>query len=471
MAKRSKPIYGAEKSSKLQKNKTKKETSKATESDEDYFSASSIESLEDKKEIFPTSNDEECDVENEDFFNSGSASHTEENEDSQEETLKNNVETGCTSESDVADAKIDLDAEIVDVKKTKEETDLLVSILSNFKKSRDPAVSRSAYVARLVKCVAFYYGYTEFMVEKLMNLFSVVESAEFFASNELPRPVTIRCNTLKVRRKDLAQLLIGRGANVDPLDKWSNVGLQVFESPVPIGATPEYLSGYYMLQSASSFLPVIALDAQPGERILDMCSAPGGKTTYIAANMKNTGCLVANEINKERSKALTANIHRMGVSNAVVCNYDGREFPGVMGRFDRVLLDAPCSGTGVVSKDSSVKTSKTEADFFKLSHLQKELILAAIDSIDASSSSGGVLVYSTCSVTVDENEAVVDYALKKRPNVKLVDSGIDFGKDGFVSFCGKNFHPSLKLTKRYYPHAHNMDGFFVAKLKKTSNTF
>ncbi|KAK5828261.1 Nop16-like protein NOP2 [Linnemannia elongata] len=345
----------------------------------------------------------------------------------------------------------------------------IVRVLNNFREMREGNRSRNDYISQLLKDLCLYYGYNEYLMEKLFYIFPVSEAIEFFEANEVPRPVTIRTNTLKTRRRELAQSLINRGVNLDPVGKWSKVGLQVFDSPVPIGATPEYLAGHYMLQAASSFLPVMALAPQEHERVLDMASAPGGKSTYIAALLKNTGMVFANDANKDRTKSLVANIHRLGVKNAVVCNYDGREFPGVIGGFDRVLLDAPCSGTGVISKDASVKTNKSEQDFQMLSQLQKQLILAAIDSVDAGSKTGGYIVYSTCSVTVDENEDVVNYALKKRPNVKLVSTGLDFGKEGFTRFREKVFHPSISLTRRYYPHMHNMDGFYVAKFKKVSN--
>lgn len=345
----------------------------------------------------------------------------------------------------------------------------VIRVLVDFRRLREPGKARSDYVDLLIRDLATYYGYSLYLMELLFHLFPVGEIVEFLEANEVPRPVTIRTNTLKTRRRDLAQALIQRGVNLDPVGKWSRVGLQIFESPVPVGATPEYLAGHYMIQAASSFLPVMALAPQEHERVLDMSAAPGGKTSHIAALLKNTGCVFANDASKERSKALVANIHRLGVKNTTVCNYDGREFPGVIGGFDRVLLDAPCSGTGVISKDPSVKLNKTDADFKMLSHLQKELILSAIDSVDATSKTGGYLVYSTCSVTVEEDEAVVAYALRKRPNVKLVETGLDFGVPGFTAYRGKTFPSSLSMTRRYYPHTHNMDGFFVAKLRKTSN--
>jgi len=345
-----------------------------------------------------------------------------------------------------------------------------VRILEDHSKAKAPTHSRSDLVKQLLKDISAYYGYSSFLAEKLFSLFPPKEAFAFFEANETPRPVVLRTNTLRTHRRELAQSLINRGVTLEPVGKWSKVGLQVFESAVPLGATPEYLAGHYILQAASSFLPVMALAPQEHERVLDMASAPGGKTTHMAALMKNTGCIFANDSNKSRAKALIGNIHRLGAKNTIVCNYDAREFPRVMGGFDRVLLDAPCSGTGVIAKDASVKTNKTEADFLRLPHLQKQLLLAAIDSIDHTSKTGGYIVYSTCSVTVEENEQVVQYALNKRPNVRLVETGLVFGKEGFTSYMGKTFHPSLKMTRRYYPHAYNVDGFFVSKFKKFGPT-
>lgn len=341
----------------------------------------------------------------------------------------------------------------------------IVTVLSNFKKLAVDGRSRSEYVEQLLSDICAYYGYNAFLAEKLFELFTPAEAIEFFEANETPRPVTIRANTLRTRRRDLAQALINRGVNLEPIGAWSKVGLQVFESSVPIGATPEYLAGHYMLQAASSFLPCIALAPQPNERVLDMASAPGGKSTYLSALMQNTGTVFANDSNKNRIKSLVANIHRLGCKNVVVCNYDGRQFPKVIGGFDRVLLDSPCSGTGVIHKDQSVKVNKSERDFALLTHLQKQLLLCAIDSVNPRSSTGGYVVYSTCSVMVEENEEVVQYALRKRSNVKIVDTGIQFGRDGFKSFGRAKFDERMVYARRIFPHVHNLDGFFVCKLK------
>eukprot|EP00908_Phaeocystis_cordata_P022993 Transcript_5424.p1 GENE.Transcript_5424~~Transcript_5424.p1 ORF type:complete len:515 (+),score=265.59 Transcript_5424:462-2006(+) len=344
----------------------------------------------------------------------------------------------------------------------------VVQVLGDFANLREPERPRSDYLQLLTSDLCSCYGYNADLIDLFLTLFSPAEALEFIEANETPRPITVRTNTLKTRRRELAQALIARNVSLDPIAKWSKEGLQIYESAVPIGATPEYLAGQYMVQSASSFLPVMALAPLPGNRVLDMAASPGGKTTHLAALMGNTGTLVANDFNEARVKSLVGNLARCGVKNAIVVSADGRDFPKIMGGFDRVLLDAPCTGTGVIAKDPSVKAEKTFQDVQRCQQLQKQLLLAAIDSVNANSPDGGFIVYSTCSVAVEENEAVVDYVLNSR-GVKVVDSGLEFGKEGFTRHRTKRFHASLKLARRFYPHTHNMDGFFVCKLRKYSN--
>lgn len=210
----------------------------------------------------------------------------------------------------------------------------------------------------LKKYCKIYYDYNEDIMTLIMNLFPPSEAIDFLEASSTQRILTIRTNTLKTKRRELAKNLINRGVNLDPLAEWTKVGLKIYDSTVPIGATPEYLSGQYMLQSGSSFLPVLALQPKENEKILDMCASPGGKTTYIAQLMKNTGVLVANDLKSERLKSLFFNLHRLGVKNSVVTNYDGVNLAKIYKSFDRVLLDAPCSGLGVISKDPSVKMNR-----------------------------------------------------------------------------------------------------------------
>lgn len=340
-----------------------------------------------------------------------------------------------------------------------------IRVLGNFKEQREEGRSRVEYLSLLQQDLMHLHEYNAFLMERILQLFSPHEATEFLEAMDRERPVTLRVNTIKCKRRDLVQALTKKGIQVEPLEKWSKVGLQVIESSVPVTGTVEYLAGYYMMQSAVSFLPVMALAPQEGERVLDMAAAPGGKTTYICQLLKNTGVVFANDSSEPRCKALSANLQRLGVTNCLVTNYDGVGYNRVMGNFDRVLLDAPCTGTGVISRDPTIKTNKSQQDAQRASELQKRLILSAIDCINANSTTGGYLVYSTCSWLVEEDEEVVDYALRHR-FVEVVDLGLPFGRPGISRFRQQRFSPQVEKARRYFPHVHNMDGFFVCKLKK-----
>lgn len=373
--------------------------------------------------------------------------------------------------ADEADADIDADAEEQppldermmesDLGAVKARIAEILAILADFGKNPNPELTRINYFIELRKCYCSYFGYSEELMEYILRLFGPRESHAFLEAMEEPRPTTIRVNTLRARRGDLAQALAERQVNLEPLDEIAKTCLKVNWSKVPIGATPEYLAGHYIIQSAASLLPVLALSPQQNDRVLDVAAAPGGKTTHIAQLMKNTGLIVANDVSKARTKALFYNCQRMNVQNVVVTNYDGRRFPECLKNFDRVLLDAPCTGLGIISRDPTIKARRTVLDIRKAAHLQRELLRAAIDRCKV----GGYIVYSTCSISFEENEAVVDYACKNR-YVKVVDTGLRIESKAITQFGDAHLPERIKKCVRVLPHVHNLDGFFIAKLKK-----
>lgn len=301
-------------------------------------------------------------------------------------------------------------------------------------------------------------SYSSFFLEKVTNLFNNEEKMIFLEESEKKRPLVIRINTLKTNSKELTKNLSQRGMETEKLDFYKNC-LTIYESKVPIGATPEYLDGWYFLQGASSMLTVLNLDVKENMSVLDMCASPGGKSTFIAEMMKNTGMLYLVEKNEERISSLTGNLLRMGVANSVVINMDALDLE--IEKVDRVLLDAPCSGTGTISKDSKAKFL-TKEDLQKYAEMQKKLILKGFDSLKGN----GVMVYSSCSILIEENECVVDYLLKKRKNAKILECEGNVGKNGFTAFRGMFFNQRMKYARRIFPHVHNMDGFFLVKILK-----
>lgn len=299
--------------------------------------------------------------------------------------------------------------------------------------------------------------------EILLGIFSPSEFVQFVQACETPRPLTIRVNTLRLKRKELAAMLIPKGVELEPVS-WCHDALTVFKSQVPIGATPEYLRGYYMPQDAASMLPVLALKPAPGERVLDMAAAPGGKTTHMCQLMKNQGIIVANDASLDRIRGLQSNLSRMGCTNAIIINYPGQDIP--YGGFDRILLDAPCTGLGVISKDQRVKATRTMDDVRKMQDLQRRLLWKALDMLDNSPAKPRLVCYSTCSVSIGENESVVDYVVSKRGDCRIVDTGLDVGRPGLKGYKGNRFVPGMEKARRFYPHVHNVQGFFLCLIER-----
>ncbi|MFL6390867.1 MAG: NOL1/NOP2/sun family putative RNA methylase [Nitrososphaeraceae archaeon] len=298
------------------------------------------------------------------------------------------------------------------------------------------------------------YGYDEWLISRFIEY--VPDLDRFLETmNGLPNQY-IRTNTIKISNIDLEKRLTSKGFHLK--DTVIRDVFAVDKSPFPIGATTEYLLGYYYIQDLSSCIAVESLDVQEDQIILDMASAPGGKTTFIAQKMKNTGCVIALDINSARINSMVFNIARCGVMNSCIYKMDSRQVADLNIKFDRVLLDAPCSCEGVIIKDKTRKTSHTAQDVEYCVSNQMELIEAAIKVVRP----GGLLVYSTCSFAPEENENIVN-SLLDRFDVKI--EPVQYGIEGLTNFGDIRFHDDMKNTKRLYPHIHNTLGFYIARLR------
>ena len=283
---------------------------------------------------------------------------------------------------------------------------------------------------------------------------------DFLTCSTRPLPVSVRVNTLRIAPEALAERLAQKGFHLTPIP-WAD-DLFVVEG-MKVAKTIEHWLGLFYIQEAVQTVPVRLLDPRPGEWVLDLCAAPGGKCTQIAVRMENKGLLVANEPNGRRQSSLLASLNRFGALNASVTSYRGESFPLRVG-FDRVLVDAPCSAEGTLRKERSLHGGAFTATIERLVRLQQRLILRGYDLLRP----GGRLVYSTCAFAPEENEAIVAFLLGKR-DATIEPINLNFSSSqGVREWEGTIFPASIAGCARIYPHQIDSGGGFVARFRKPS---
>lgn len=284
------------------------------------------------------------------------------------------------------------------------------------------------------------------------------ELGEEFNPSHVKIKKALRVNTLKISEKELRQRLEKKGVKLEKIPFVKHG--YFYESSFSLGSTPEYLQGYYYLQEAASQIPVEVLSPKPGDNVLDMAASPGSKTTQMAQLMENKGVIVALDNDKRRLESLQNNLERLSVTNTLLLKKDARYANDFNLKFDKILLDAPCSGNFCIEPDYFAKRSIN--DLFQKSKVQKELLETAVKCLK----SGGTLVYSTCSLEPEEDEMVIDSVLKAHSDMHVVETGLDIGDKGAVNAFGREMHPDVSKTRKFWPHKTGTEGFFLAKLKK-----
>ncbi|MBQ6392912.1 MAG: RsmB/NOP family class I SAM-dependent RNA methyltransferase [Eubacterium sp.] len=269
----------------------------------------------------------------------------------------------------------------------------------------------------------------------------------------------LRVNTSKISKEEFERISPFHLTKIP----WVDNGYYYEREDQPAGH-PFYAAGLYYLQEPSAMTPASRLSVEPGDRVLDLCAAPGGKATAMAADLEGQGQLVANDINTARARALLRNLELFGISNSFVTNEPpyvlAEKFPEY---FDKIMVDAPCSGEGMFRKNPAVVDAWLEKGPEYFSSLQKEIVLYAADMLRA----GGRMFYSTCTFSPLENEAVISWLLEKRPGMKVIPMEDYAGfSPGISSFEGMDFHPDCRLTRRIWPHHMEGEGHFLALLEK-----
>jgi len=301
------------------------------------------------------------------------------------------------------------------------------------------------------------------------------EAERFFDYCSKPSPDCIRANKIKISPSELFKNLSKIWQVLQPFHQYPEIMKVVSKldgsplGPGELGKTKEHLLGYYYVQGLSSMMPVIALAPNEKESVLDLCASPGSKTTQLAAEMKNSGMLIANDNDLSRIIVLNSNLERCGVTNCIVTREDGarlcEKFSQLGIQLDKILVDTSCSGEGVIRENPKTLEMWNYKMIQNFSRQQKRLAASAFSLLKE----GGEMVYSTCTLAPEENEEVVQFLLDKF-NAEIEEIKLPIKtREGIGSWQGKEFSKEIKKCCRIYPQDNDSEGFFVAKIKKLGN--
>ncbi len=281
-----------------------------------------------------------------------------------------------------------------------------------------------------------------------------------FQFNECKLKQSFRINPLLTNEKELINSLKKQKVILEKIPFLN--GAYWYEAPFSLASSPAYLMGKLYIQEVASQLPSLVLlkTWAKNSKILDMCAAPGSKTTQMAEITNDEIPIVALDSNQQRLIPLKNNIERLKLKSIATYKKDSRFAHDLDIKFTHILLDAPCSGNYCVEKNFF--TLRSIEGILQRSKLQKELLRAAYKSLDKN----GILVYSTCSLEPEEDELMIDWFIQTYPDMKLIDTELTIGDEGLTKVFETTLNPSLKLTRRFWPYKTETEGFFIAKLQK-----